>query len=269
MTTYIHKTTGASAELISEDQQQVTLRDLATGEEKGLNRLTFKRWWKAETPETLETETPETSETETPEAPDIMSMSEITKKLEDLFDFLNTQYFEGALPKTVITVQSTPKAYGHCTNGKVWGAKGEFQFYEINLGAEFLNRPSASTAATLLHEMVHLYCRENDIKETCQGVRYHTKVFKAEAEARDLNIEYHRSIGYSITSPTEALIDNLEAAGFEDIPFARHNLGDGKAAPKRKKSHKYECPECQQSFRTTAELNLTCSNCDEPMEKLA
>lgn len=47
-----------------------------------------------------------------------MKMSDVVTKLEGLFDILNRVYFENALPKPVITVQSTPKAYGHCSTKK-------------------------------------------------------------------------------------------------------------------------------------------------------
>ena len=40
--------------------------------------------------------------------------------LNKIFDLLNVTYFENALSKPVITIQSTPKAYGHVTCGKVW-----------------------------------------------------------------------------------------------------------------------------------------------------
>ena len=132
----------------------------------------FDRRWKlyeeaetaeAETPEAAEAEVPETTETEVPE----MKMSDVVTKLEGLFDILNRVYFENALPKPVITVQSTPKAYGHCSTKKIWSNDIAGQ-YEINIGAEYLNRPSANTAATMCHEMVHLYCLVNDIADTCQ-----------------------------------------------------------------------------------------------------
>lgn len=47
-----------------------------------------------------------------------MKMSETVKTLEAIFDKLNDIYFDNALPKAVITVQSTPSAYGHCSTKK-------------------------------------------------------------------------------------------------------------------------------------------------------
>lgn len=106
---------------------------------------------------TVETE-PEATEPEV-NHDEPMKMSDVVTKLESLFDILNHVYFDNALPKPV---QSTPKAYGHCSTKKIWKSESDGQ-YEINIGAEFLNRPSANTAATMCHEMVHLYCLVNEI----------------------------------------------------------------------------------------------------------
>lgn len=195
-----------------------------------------------------------------------MKMSDVVTKLEGLFDILNKTYFNNELPKPVITVQSTPKAYGHCSTKKVWKS-GTEAMYEINIGAEFLNRPSANTAATMCHEMVHLYCLVNEIADTCQKGRYHNKTFKAEAEARDLEIGYDRAVGYSHTNPTDAFKQTLEENGFVlEVPFARV-MPQAKATAEREKPHKYICPICGQEVKTTAELNIVCGICDVPMER--
>lgn len=238
----------------------------------------FDRRWKLyEEAETTETEVHETSEAETPEAetpetetPETeapeMKMSDVVTKLEGLFDILNRVYFENALPKPVITVQSTPKAYGRCSTKKIWSNDTAGQ-YEINIGAEYLNRPSANTAATMCHEMVHLYYLVNDIADTCQKGRYHNKTFKAEAEARDLEIGYDRTIGYSLTEPTEAFKKTLEDNGFVlEVPFARV-APKPKAKAEREKAHKYVCPICGQEVKTTADLSLICGVCEVRMER--
>ena len=193
-----------------------------------------------------------------------MRMSETIKSLEDIFDKLNAIYFENALPKPVITVQTTPKAYGHCSTKKIWKSETE-GMYEINLGAEFINRPKEQTCATLQHEMVHLYCNENDIRDTCQNGRYHNKAFAVECEARDLIVEYDRANGYAHTSPTEAFKQKIAEAGIDlTVRFARI-MPKAKAKAERAKAHRYVCPICGQEVKTTSELSLICGVCEVPM----
>lgn len=196
-----------------------------------------------------------------------MKMSDVVTKLENLFDLLNAAYFEDKLPKPVITVQSTPKFYGHCSTKKIWKSENDAR-YEINIGAEYLNRPSADTAATMCHEMVHLYCLENGINDTCQKGRYHNKTFKTECELRDLEVGYDRANGYTHTAPTEAFKKTLEDAGFVlEVPFARVPP-KAKAKAAREKAHKYVCPVCGQEVKTTAELSLICGVCEVPMTRV-
>ncbi len=284
-----HLNTGAVAEVIESTDKSVTLRVAETDEVKEVALITFRRWWKPveteglaveEPTEGLAVEEPETeeltpeeprreAEEPTPEASRILSLSEIVGKLEGLFDTLNTLYFDGKLTKPVITVQSSPKSYGHCSTKKIWKESEDVSYYEINIGAEFLNRPSEYTAATMLHEMVHLYCRENDITETCQGGRYHNKLFKQECESRGLIIEYDRANGYSTSLPSESFAETLRANGFIlKVPFARHTIEiRDKKTPDREKAHAYVCPKCGQTVRTTQELNIVCGHCNKPMER--
>ena len=278
-TIYISKRSGEYAELIERKTNTVVLKVVDTGDIREIGSATFKRWWKPEDIADTPTEAPfapggtdaaqdntnepdtESSTGEAQSTP--MKLSDIIIKLESLFDLLNDLYFESALDRPVITIQSTPKAYGHCSTKQIWKSDTE-AYYEINIGAEFLNRPSENTAATMLHEMVHLYCRINDIAETSQKGRYHNKLFKEAAEARDLEIGYDRAIGYSITSPTEAFKQKLVENGFElIIPFARHTITTKKVSD-RAKAHKYICSCCGQVVRSTSDLNIVCGECEIP-----
>lgn len=195
-----------------------------------------------------------------------MKLSEMVTNLEALFDLLNSKYFESKIPQPIITIQSRPKAYGHCTTKEVW--RGELEkHFEINLSAEHLRRPYANIAATMLHEMVHLYCLVNSIEDTCQGGRYHNKRFKREAEARDLRIEYDSTIGYSLTAPTDNLINTLKHAGCDtDLPLARERITvPDPAKPKKtrvkKVTHTYVCPVCLSEVKACADkLSLICGD---------
>lgn len=236
---------------------------------------TYDRRWKLyDEPETEEVqpeaptavEEPETAATEEQPQGEPMKMGETITALERIFDKLNAIYFEGKLPRPVITVQTTPKAYGHCSTKKIWKSENE-GMYEINLGAEFINRPKEQTCATLLHEMVHLFCAENEIADTCQHGRYHNKAFKSECETRDLLVEYDRANGYAHTSPTENFKDKLAKAGVNlEVRFARI-LPKAKAKTERERAHKYICPVCGQEVRTTSELSLICGHCNIAMER--
>lgn len=115
--------------------------------------------------------------------------------------------------------------------------------------------------------MVHLYCLVNEIQDTCQKGRYHNKTFKAEAEARDLEIGYDRTVGFSHTNPTEAFKKTLEDNGFVlEVPFARV-MPEEKAKAEREKPHRYVCPVCGQEVKTTADLSLICGICEVAMER--
>lgn len=230
-----------------------------------------RRWTLYEEPVTVENdnsaepdETEALVDTATDEA---MKMSETIKTLESIFDKLNAIYFESKLCRPVITVQTTPKAYGHCSTKRVWKSETESQ-YEINLGAEFINRPKDQTCATLLHEMVHLFCIENVIADTCQRGRYHNKTFKAECEARDLAVDYDRTNGYAYTAPTDTFRSKLTAAGVDlERPFAKlaRIMPKAKATAARAKARKYICPVCGQEVKSAAELSLICGICNVPM----
>lgn len=270
MKTYKHVTSGEIAELFSENAKAVILK-FEDGTKKEIAQITFRRWWKP-VEESVDTEEPTNEQdkletTEADKSEESMKMSDVIAKLENLFSILNKAYFGGELPKPVITVQSTPKSYGHCTTKKIWKSENE-AMYEINIGAEYLNRPSANTAATMCHEMVHLYCLENEINDTCQKGRYHNKTFKAEAESRDLEVDYDRTNGYTHTAPTPKFEQTLKDNNFTlEVLFARV-LPEQRAKREREKANTYVCPICGQKVKSTAELNLICGDCEVPMEKI-
>lgn len=204
-------------------------------------------------------------------------LTEITRVngyLVKIFNLLNARYFDNTLSKPVITIQSTPRAYGHVTIGKVW-ENGNEERNELNIGAGTLNRPIENVVATMLHEMVHLFCMQNNIKDTSRGYAYHNKRFKEQAEKRDLQIEHSPAIGWSVTTPTDALIQFCLDNDLEEIRLFRQEAspfysptGTGSpsptptAPPKAPSStRKMICPKCGNSARVTKSLSLICGDC--------
>lgn len=199
-----------------------------------------------------------------------MTISQATKFLEDAFDAINTEYFGGELPRAIITIQSSPKAYGHFTCNEVWhDGQRKKSFYEINIGAETLNRPIANTIATLIHEMVHYYCKVNDIQDTSRGNTYHNKRFKLEAEKRGLLIDYDERIGFSITQPSPELKRFCTAHRWRNkLTLNRAGSFGGNETKTKKPSstRKYVCPECGLSVRATREVSIMCVACGKILE---
>ena len=192
--------------------------------------------------------------------------------LEKMFRALNRDFFTGEeIAEPIITIQSTPRAYGHVSVRKEWHKKGT-ECHELNISADWLERPIENIAATMLHEMVHLYNMEHNVKDCSRGGTYHNKRFKAEAERRGLIIEYNERIGWSVTKPSDRLLEYILEQGWTEIRMGRNAVdvimgmsgkGDGEKGtetgtekpPKKKSStRKYVCPCCGKSVRSTSDF---------------
>lgn len=203
--------------------------------------------------------------------------------LEKMFRALNQDFFDGELEEPIITIQSTPRAYGHVTVAKAWKRKDDWR-HELNIGAETLDRPIENVTATMLHEMVHLYNLAHGVQDCSRGGTYHNKRFKEEAERRGLHIEHHDRYGWTITTPSDQLLEYIIEQGWTEIRINRGsswnpppstggkagNGGTGTAtgtAPKKSSTRKYVCPCCKQSIRATKTVNIICGDCMEKMQE--
>lgn len=194
--------------------------------------------------------------------------------LEKMYRTLNADLFGGELVTPVITIQSTPRAYGHVTCGKVWKINNDSCTYELNIGAGTLNRPIENIVGTMVHEMVHIYHLMHNIQDTSRGGSYHNKKFKEKAESVGLIIDYDSRIGWSITSVSDDLFQYVCSQDWDDISMYRQEYtplsvavggnsankgGDDDEAPKVNRpssTRKYECPNCKLSVRATRDVAI-------------
>ena len=205
-------------------------------------------------------------------------MSRAVSQLEHIYNSLNTDFFGGELPVPIVTVQSRPGTYGHCSVAKVW-RKPDENTYELNIAAEVLNYPIEETLDTMLHEMVHLYCRKYQIMETSRGGTYHNKRFKEEAERRGLECYRTEKYGWN-TRPSDQLVEYALEKGWSEIKIGRSTVppmirtGAGGAAQpgadtpggrRPSSTRKLICPKCGQSVRATKKVNILCGDCLERM----
>ena len=203
----------------------------------------------------------------------------VSQYLVKIFKLINEEYFENTLEIPTITIQSTASAYAHVSVQKIWHNE-TVATHELNLSADYMNRPIENVVATLIHEACHLYAMQKGIKDTSNRGVYHNTKFKELAEERGLSISRHEKYGWTITAPTEETLNFCIINGLEDIQIVRQTafsiggLSGGKAgngagitippAPKKPTStRKYMCPCCGNSFRATKSINVLCMDCNQ------
>ncbi len=209
---------------------------------------------------------------------ELTTYNRVAGYLNHIFDLLNQEYFESALSKPTITIQSTPKAYGHFSlRDDTWISKNGAT-HEINIGAGTLSRPIEEVAATLLHEMVHYDNYEKGIQDCSRGNTYHNRRFRDAAAAHGLIVHHHEKYGWAVTEPSEALLDFVIANDLADILINRNeglgirvtgtgsHSGTGIITPPRTSStRRYICPCCGNSVRATKFVNIACLDCSAQM----
>ena len=210
---------------------------------------------------------------------ELTSYNRVAGYLNKVFDLLNAAFFESALSRPTITIQSTPRAYGHFSlREDTWISKLG-KTHEINIGAGTLARPIEEVAATLLHEMVHYYNFVNGVQDCSRNGTYHNRKFKKAAEARGLIVQHSEKYGWSHTSPSDELLEFVLDNDLTDILINRNEFSSfqitgtgthsgtpiGTTVPKKSSSRKYICPCCGMSVRATKEVNIACLDCGVKM----
>lgn len=211
---------------------------------------------------------------------EVTKMSRLTGQLEKLYNGLNADFFDGVLVQPVITIQPTPKAYGHYSLYNAWNVNGEGK-REINIDAGTLHRPLENLVATMVHEMCHQYNDQVLHQKDCSGSGnyYHNKVFKKAAEDHGLIVS-RTKYGWNHTEPSDKLIEWILENNIQDIKLTRAESSEwavkgcsaGAAEkvtavpdeePEKKKSNvrRYVCPSCGMIARATKAVNIGCWDC--------
>ena len=218
----------------------------------------------------------------------MINISEIVAKTEAMFDLFNAHFYNAEMTRPAITVSPDGGrgAYGWCSIYEIWQGDGEAH-REINITAEYINRPIGEVAATMLHEMAHLYNLTHGIKDVSNNGYYHNKKFKATAEAHGLHIEHHGTYGWTVTTLSEETAEWLaQQPGMDDFTASRKTAfqikvtgdddedGDeakptakGGRSTSKNRSIKYVCPKCGCIIRATKEVNVVCGDCNVAFER--
>lgn len=212
----------------------------------------------------------------------MINIESATEELHKAFRLLNERFFNNELPEPAITIQTGGKrsTMGWCSTKPIWrDNEAKIRMYEINIAAEYLNIDFYETMDTMLHEMVHLYNKVNNVKDVSRGGQYHNKRFRDECLKRGFYYESNKPdkrLGWSfakITEETKRIIDGFDI-NRDIFIIARNTFGNMNGDESNEneeevkpKSHirKYICPSCEISVRASKEVNIRCDDCDEIM----
>ncbi|WP_053071448.1 SprT-like domain-containing protein [Clostridium haemolyticum] len=205
-------------------------------------------------------------------------MDKIIRELHKAYDIFNERKFNGQLLPCVITIQSQQKSkskqvLGWCSCEPWWCEKigdKENYMYEINIVADFLNRTYEEIMETFLHELVHISCNfKGVISASSRG--YHNENFKEEAERIGLNVEKVSRIGWSMTSLSESLLQEVRDLEIDQSVFCLSKV----VVPKEKKprkpavKYKYRCPNCHREVVSKESgIGIKCLYCNTDFEEL-
>ena len=202
------------------------------------------------------------------------NLTVILQELHKAFDCLNNAFYQGELPSVIITIQSKGKSNsnGWFTPAKIW-SDGTEQKHEINITAESLKRDYIDIIRTLHHEMIHLYCHVNEIKDVSRGNTYHNTRFKKACEQHGFEYKedaYDKKYGWTYASLTEETIEiiNKFPVNYDVFKLHRAETLQLDEKPKKKSSTiKWVCG-CGVIVRSTKDgLNLFCGDCGTKFEK--
>ena len=191
--------------------------------------------------------------------------------LSKMYDFFNEKLFGNELEKPVITISPDEKnkALGWITRDKLWKKdENDEGMYEINLSAQFLNRPISEIASTLIHEMCHQFARVNDFQDTARSGSFHNKLFKEIAEDHGLNVESNGGRGWAVTALKESTSRLLDSFIEQNSVIPVYRVMPIK--PKRVRNlsvRKYVCPDCEACVRALRAVNVVCGDCNKQMQE--
>lgn len=204
-------------------------------------------------------------------------------ELQRNFKLLNEKYFDGKLEKPVITilVDSTSGAYGWISTNKIWSTKDNDYFREINIAAEYMNRPAVEIIVTLLHEMCHLWNIQQGIQDCSRSGTYHNTNFKDVAERCGLIVKKTEKYGFSHTEASADLTKLVERhcrkGCFKLERMKTYKDGTPKTTVKTEEGKekttsrakcsvkRFQCPDCGLIIRATKDISekVKCVDCDK------
>lgn len=181
--------------------------------------------------------------------------------LEEVYNALNIEFFEGELRKAAMTINMSstalsPKSFDNLSDD----GRNKVFTIELNLGC--ISQPIDMVVSDIVHEMVHEYNNSHPtynskgeiVHDVSRGGFYHNDLFKQTAEAHGLLVDTDGKNGWCETYPSKRLRDFVKQREWEKIEIANMSLRKGD--PAKNSSHKWICPKCKLIIRATRQEDI-------------
>lgn len=170
------------------------------------------------------------------------------------------------MSKVYVNVQTMRGAYGFYSPQR-WMDK-EDHVDELGLNPEHFSSPE-QVIMTMLHELVHVYCKQNGIKDTSRHGYYHNKRFKDICESWGITCNAEQQGWATRPENNKELIEATNSRLPYKITGDMIRKADREPLKKPKVQAKkilYTCMECGQEVKSKDFLYITCMDCLQVME---
>ncbi|WP_339033301.1 SprT-like domain-containing protein [Spiroplasma endosymbiont of Cantharis rufa] len=194
-------------------------------------------------------------------------IDDLILELHSIHNQLNKFLFSNTLSQVKINIETSKRksrlTLGHFDTAKDWSDElNQITIWTLALNGNYLN-----IIGVLVHEMVHQYNFERNIKDVENNQRHNKHFKKTCEEVAMLTVVKNSRRGFSSTSPTLDLINYIEnQLDFNKDLFKSLMHKDAiNYQPKGyNKSNKYLCKGCDTIINNSREvaLNIKCMDCN-------
>lgn len=184
----------------------------------------------------------------------------VERELERLYVNLNEIVFDSRLPRVAFTISAAK------TIKTGWYVRSNDKTYQIIVNYGNLLLDVNAIYLSMLHQMVHIYCSVNNIKDTCRYGQYHNTRYKKMAQNHGLILEFKPNLGYY----TIEIEPELKSVIHEKIVFSQETMRsaierDEQLLPKNKRYGgapiSWICPGCKRTVKARPNTKIICGYC--------
>jgi predicted SprT family Zn-dependent metalloprotease len=203
---------------------------------------------------------------------------EQTEAFQNMYDYLNVEFFDGELSPCILNFSRKSKAYGFFAPDR-WENGGEIAS-EISLNPHYLSqRDPQDIVATLLHELCHKW--QHDFGKPSRS-GYHNKEWAAKMEEVGLipsstgkpggkrtgqRVSHYIEVGGVFAQAFQAMPEEYWFPWVCAPEYSESGKAKGKGASKAKLKVKYSCGGCSTNVWGKGGLQLACVPCNDYFEE--